>query len=620
MEGTKARIYEFGSFRLYPDQKLLFKGDQRLDVDRKALAILEILVQNRGQLVTKERLLKEVWADVSVEEGNLNVHVSKIRRLLGDERRQPEYIETVHGEGYRFVANVAERQEQLYPAERLGRARVLAFSAFALLAMIVAAMWVWKAEKRRHQTKDQSTVSTESVDAQSKYELAVKYESEGDDEEALAALDEATQIDKNFADGYLRAALLSDQMGEEEQALRYLNQAKNCSGTPTEHQRLQMEALEAELTEGYQEGIKKYRLLIDAYPDDVASQYYFADLAMENRKEFAEARDALEQCLRRDPANRYCEFDRMTLYVLNNDFDGAIKLYGSLTPSVHYPWFDEPFGLALYGKGDVDKARTVLGNFSKGTRTHGLTTFTTGREWLADIDFFQGKTAQATNEIEVLLPSDSEYGVSTHYLYLARVSALLSNHANARTMALKAVTQHDDRDTRVEAAGILACLGNVRDTDRLLHLANGQAINDLLPATENFIDGCKALNSRDYDGAIRQLQASYDIDDDLYTEFYLAKAFIAARQWDNAITILKDLEASKGRIIADQVYPPVIWPLAQYYLAVVYDESGEKSKAVSYCSQFLEIWKNGDSTLPAVADAKRRLARLRAENKTTLRE
>jgi DNA-binding winged helix-turn-helix (wHTH) protein len=615
MERNRTRIYEFGPFRLYPDQKLLFRGDQRLEVDRKALAVLEILVQNKGQLVTKDRLLKEVWTDVSVEEGNVGVHVSRIRKLLGDERKQAEYIETIHGEGYRFVANVTEKLEQLYPEEHRSVARIWSLAVLIFLVVTAAAVWVWKAEKRSHQTKGESTVSTTSAAAKSKYELAVRYESEGDDEEALAALDEATKIDPNFADGYLRAAFLSDQRGEEDQALKYLNQAKNCSGTQSEHQRLQMEALEAELTEGYQEAIKKYRLLVDTYPDDVASQYYFADLAMESRKGFAEASDALEQCLRRDPANRYCEFDRMTLYVLNNDFDGAINLYGSLKPSVHYPWFDEPFGLALYGKGDLDKARSVLGNFSKGTRTHGLTSFTTGREWLADIDFFQGKAAEATREIEVLLPSDSQYGVSTHYLYLARVSALLSNQADARTMALKAVTQHDDRDTRVEAAAILACLGDLRDTDRLLHLASGQVINDLLPATKNFIDGCKALNSRDYNGAVRQLQASYDINDDLETEFYLAKAFIAARQWNNALAILKDLEESKGRIIADQVYPPVIWPLADYYLAVVYDESGDREQAINSYSKFLNIWKDGDANLKATSDARRRLAQFRPKMK-----
>ncbi len=92
-------MYEFGPFRLDPDQKLLFRGDQRLELDRKALAVLDALVRNKGQLVTKDQLLGDVWGDVSVEEGNVGVHVSRIRKVLGDESRQAKYIETVHGEG-----------------------------------------------------------------------------------------------------------------------------------------------------------------------------------------------------------------------------------------------------------------------------------------------------------------------------------------------------------------------------------------------------------------------------------------------------------------------------------------------------------------------------------------
>jgi tetratricopeptide (TPR) repeat protein len=227
------------------------------------------------------------------------------------------------------------------------------------------------------------------------------------------------------------------------------------------------------------------------------------------------------------------------------------------------------------------------------------------------IDFFQGKITEASSEIEVLRPSDSRYGVATRYLYLAEVNALLSNRAEARNMALKAVSQLDDRDTRVEAAAILACAGYPRDTDRLLHLASGQVINDLLAETETFIDGCKALGSGDYKSAVRELQASYDIDDDLYTQFFLAKAYLAARQWENAKSILKDLEGSKGRIIADQAHPPVIWPLAHFYLAVTYDESGDRQQAITYYSTFLNLWKDGDADLKPTIDANERLARLR---------
>src|SRR5664280_2589876 len=189
MESTRTRVYEFGSFRLYPDQKLLFRLDERLDVDRKAMAVLELLIRNRGQLVSKERLLDEVWTDLNVEEGNVGVQVSKVRKVLGDERKQAEYIETIHGEGYRFIASVTEKVEELYPEERpFARSWILALVALLVVGAIV--LWIWRVERPRTRTGGESVVSTASADARSRYEQAVKYESEGDDEEALAALHE----------------------------------------------------------------------------------------------------------------------------------------------------------------------------------------------------------------------------------------------------------------------------------------------------------------------------------------------------------------------------------------------------------------------------------------------
>jgi tetratricopeptide (TPR) repeat protein len=323
--------------------------------------------------------LKEVWGDVSVEEGNVGVQVAKIRKVLGDERKQ-EYLETIHGEGYRFVPNVREKLEELYP-EELKKARLWPLAVLILIALTAVGARTWWVHARNIQA-----VST-TFDARSSYERGLKHEAEGDDEQALADLNEAVAIDKGFADAYLRAAFVSNQIGEEDQAFNYLMQAKNCAGTRSEHQRLQIDALEAELSGGYQEAVKKYRLLVDAYPTDIASQYYFADFAMQSRSGFLDAGSALERCLHVDPANPYCNFDRMMLYVMTNNFDKAIALYESTSPRIHYPWFDEPFGVALYGKGDLDKAREVLRTFSRRTRSRG-TSYTTGREWLTDIDFF----------------------------------------------------------------------------------------------------------------------------------------------------------------------------------------------------------------------------------------
>jgi tetratricopeptide (TPR) repeat protein len=219
---------------------------------------------------------------------------------------------------------------------------------------LLRTLWYWgdrsvglEFRSRRAQIGHEFTPSTLSADARSRYELALKYESEGDDEQALTTLNEATAIDQNFADAYLKAAFVANQIGNEDQALEYLNRAKSSSGKRGEHQKIQMDALEAELTASRQEAMSKYRLLVDAYPTDVAAQYYYADFAMQNRSGFEEAQEALEQCLKVDSTNRYCEFDRMMLYVLTGDFDKAIALYRSVTPTVHYPWFDEPFARIL---------------------------------------------------------------------------------------------------------------------------------------------------------------------------------------------------------------------------------------------------------------------------------
>src|SRR4029077_2378360 len=72
-----------------------------------ALDLLIALVENGKDLISKEDLLKRVWPDTFIEEANLRVHVAALRKLLGDEGTGDQYINTVAGRGYCFVAPVA---------------------------------------------------------------------------------------------------------------------------------------------------------------------------------------------------------------------------------------------------------------------------------------------------------------------------------------------------------------------------------------------------------------------------------------------------------------------------------------------------------------------------------
>jgi DNA-binding winged helix-turn-helix (wHTH) protein/Tfp pilus assembly protein PilF/TolB-like protein len=116
--------YEFGPFRLDSAQRLLFREGQPLALEPKVLETLLALVENSGQLIEKEALIKRVWPDTFVEEGNLTRNIHHLRKVLGKDPSGREYIETVPRRGYRFVAEVqrSEKRSDSYP-EGLAEAR-----------------------------------------------------------------------------------------------------------------------------------------------------------------------------------------------------------------------------------------------------------------------------------------------------------------------------------------------------------------------------------------------------------------------------------------------------------------------------------------------------------------
>jgi TolB-like protein/DNA-binding winged helix-turn-helix (wHTH) protein/Tfp pilus assembly protein PilF len=99
-------LFAFGPFRLDPAQRLLFSEGEVVSLTPKALETLLVLVENRGQLLTKEELLERVWPGTFVEEVTLAKNISTLRKVLGSAPDGGEYIETHSKRGYRFVAEV----------------------------------------------------------------------------------------------------------------------------------------------------------------------------------------------------------------------------------------------------------------------------------------------------------------------------------------------------------------------------------------------------------------------------------------------------------------------------------------------------------------------------------
>jgi len=109
---TDRVLYEFGPFTLDPLKRVLMRQGQTVPVPPRAVDVLLALLAQRGAVASKDELLRRVWNDTVVEENNLSVSISALRKALGETIREHRYIVTVPRRGYSFVASVNERPSE----------------------------------------------------------------------------------------------------------------------------------------------------------------------------------------------------------------------------------------------------------------------------------------------------------------------------------------------------------------------------------------------------------------------------------------------------------------------------------------------------------------------------
>src|SRR5690348_9327230 len=132
--------YRFGDFIVDTDQKVLLRQDKALPLTPKLFETLLILIENSGRIVQKEQFMERLWPHTFVEEANLTSNIQQLRKSLGDNARQPQYIETITKRGYRFIADVqrVETVNNGIPAtvrKRLNRKAVITLATAAVVLM-----------------------------------------------------------------------------------------------------------------------------------------------------------------------------------------------------------------------------------------------------------------------------------------------------------------------------------------------------------------------------------------------------------------------------------------------------------------------------------------------------
>jgi DNA-binding winged helix-turn-helix (wHTH) protein len=113
MSQQNTHVYKFGPFRLDPLKRRLSRDGELVRLTPKAFDLLLVLVEDAGRTVEKEELFEKVWPGIAVEENNLNQNITALRKSLGDSRKESQYIATIPGVGYRFVAEVTKLAENL---------------------------------------------------------------------------------------------------------------------------------------------------------------------------------------------------------------------------------------------------------------------------------------------------------------------------------------------------------------------------------------------------------------------------------------------------------------------------------------------------------------------------
>ena len=101
----RAQRLRFGPFSLKASPPQLRRGEEQVTLRPKSLAVLRYLAERPGRLVSKGELLEDVWSGRVVGQDGLRTCVREIRAALGDRAEMPQYLETVAGRGYRFLAD-----------------------------------------------------------------------------------------------------------------------------------------------------------------------------------------------------------------------------------------------------------------------------------------------------------------------------------------------------------------------------------------------------------------------------------------------------------------------------------------------------------------------------------
>jgi DNA-binding winged helix-turn-helix (wHTH) protein len=201
----------FGDFVLDTVDERLLGPDGPVHLGRKSFQVLDVLVAQPGRLIAKETLFDTVWRGLHVSESVLTVAIKELRKALGDQAKNPKFIVSVYGRGYRFVApivrvsraNVAlppmrpSSADEPLPARRIGRRTLIAGTAALGAAGLASSMILWLRSNRTS-----AALSPEVEALVTRARDALEGSGDDDQDQAIALMRRVVALSPRFADGW----------------------------------------------------------------------------------------------------------------------------------------------------------------------------------------------------------------------------------------------------------------------------------------------------------------------------------------------------------------------------------------------------------------------------------
>lgn len=595
--------YRFGSYTLDPaERRISGEGDYRIELTAKAFDLLVLLVSRAGKLVTKDEILDEVWQGDSIAESNITTTISMIRKALQEDSER-QYIETIPKKGYRFVADVCpevdpapavgENPPVPYPQHEALRSRFVLIGFAALLLIVGIAGRVWYS---RHLAANSP---------ETPYNRAVRLETEGDDKGALDALNDALTADPASEEARLRAAWLSYQADDDDEASRYLSFPASdktpgepiVAGTKTLVEKA--DGMRMLLAGNADEALGKFRSASEDDPKDVDALIYIAEVATTNGN-LEMANQYLDRCLHIDKQNTLCSYERAQARVYEGRFDDAIAEYEKLGSK--YPWLDEPAGRAELAKGNAPAALKHFKVLAK-TQLHfpSPSHLRASQDGIAAVDIYQGKIREGLMELKTSMDSSaSPYEKGDYLLLRAKIYALHGDKHKAKEELQNASGLSQSDEQVIPLARTFAISGDYVDAQNVLQQHRDHS-SHLGPtrygAAEQFVDGMASLEKRDLANAIPKLESSFQIDQNPETAYFLAQAQMQQGDCQSAIQSFNLVLENKGTVVEDSVASLI--PLAEYNLSICYGKLGQSTESDKHFLAASTMWANADPDVNA---------------------